>query len=96
MHRDGVQLFLLGMGALDAWGLEVLQGTGGAAIVADWAASGAFPGQVFLSVEEDIPGGIARALASPGRLRSINGPVRLVSGRARPVPREVESYRENE
>jgi hypothetical protein len=96
MHRDGVRIFLLGMGSLDAWALEVLQGTGGSAVVADWAASGAFPPQVFLSVEDDIPGGIDRALAAAGRAREARGPVRLVPGRAGGVPREALSYREKE
>jgi hypothetical protein len=96
MHRQGVQVFLLGMGSLDAWALEVLQGSGGSAVVADWASSGAFPAQVFLSVEEDIPGGIARALARVGRVSSVRGPVRLVSGRAGPPARETARFRESE
>jgi hypothetical protein len=89
MRRDGAQILLLGMGSLDAYALEVLLGTGGSAVVADWAASGAFPGQVFMSVEEDIPGGIARAFAEAGRARSVRGPVRLQGGRAGHFPREV-------
>lgn len=87
MHKEGVEIFLLGMGNLDAWCLEVLMTTGGCAVVADWAISGAFPEQVFLSIEEDIRGGILRALAVAGPGTStVSGPVRIVNGRARPVP----------
>jgi hypothetical protein len=89
MRKEGVEVFLLGMGSLDAWALEVLKGAGGSAVVGDWSSSGAFPRQVFLSVEEDIPAGIGRALASRGGTREVRGPVRLVSGRARQVPREM-------
>jgi hypothetical protein len=89
MHKEGVEIFLLGMGALDAWALEVLKGTGGSAVVGDWSSSGAFPRQVFLSVEEDLAGGIGRALGSRREAREVMGPVRLVGGRARPVSREM-------
>jgi basic membrane lipoprotein Med (substrate-binding protein (PBP1-ABC) superfamily) len=88
MRAQGVEVFLLGMGSLDPWGLEVMRDAGGCAVVADWAASGAFPAQVFVSVEEDIPGGIARALshAAPGT-HAVSGPMRIVPGKARPVPK---------
>jgi hypothetical protein len=89
MRKEGVEVFLLGMGALDAWALEVLKETGGSAVVCDWASSRAFPRQVFLSVEEDLPGGVARALGSRGGVHAVNGPVRLVSGRARTVARQM-------
>ena len=95
MHKEGVEVFLLGMGNLDAWCLEVLQTTGGCAVVADWAVSAAFPEQVFLSIEEDIRGGILRALAIAGPgINAVSGPVRLVNGRARPVPEEARTRRE--
>jgi hypothetical protein len=95
MHTEGVEVFLLGMGNLDAWCLEVLQTTGGCAVVADWAASAAFPEQVFLSIEEDIRGGILRALtlAGPGT-KAVSGPVHIVNGRARPVSEEAHARRE--
>jgi hypothetical protein len=87
MHEEGVEVFLLGMGSLNAWCLEALQTTGGCAVVADWAGSDAFPGQVFLSIEEDIRAGIRRSLAEtrPG-ITTVSGPVRIISGRARRVP----------
>ena len=67
MRQSGVEIFLLGTGSLDPWCLEVMAGAGGSAVVADWATSRAFPRQVFLSVEEDITGGIGRALAARAR-----------------------------
>jgi hypothetical protein len=80
------------MGSLDSWALEVMKDAGGCAVVADWASSGAFPGQVFVSVEEDVPAGIAQALthAAPG-IRTVDGPVRVVAGKARPVPAAARS-----
>jgi basic membrane lipoprotein Med (substrate-binding protein (PBP1-ABC) superfamily) len=92
MRAQGVDIFLLGMGSLDPWCLEVMKDAGGCAVVADWASSGAFPAQVFVSVEEDVPAGIARALAhaAPG-IRAVDGPVRIVAGKARPVPAAARS-----
>ena len=74
-------MFLLGLGERDPVGLEALREGGGAAVVSDWQASGAFPAQVLASVEEDVPGGIARALASKSAARSVAGPVKVVRGR---------------
>ncbi len=92
MRQAGVEIFLLGTGALDPWCLEVMSSAGGSAVVADWATSGAFARQVFLSVEEDIPQGIGRALAAPSSQPGpVAGPVRIVSGSARPVPAAVKS-----
>ena len=95
MHEEGVEVFLLGMGNLDAWCLEALQTIGGCAVVADWAASAAFPEQVFLSIEEDIRGGVLRALAvvGPG-IKTVSGPVHIVNGKARPVPEEAHARME--
>jgi hypothetical protein len=92
MRAQGVEIFLLGMGSLDSWCLEVLRDAGGCAVVSDWASSGAFPRQVFLSVEEDIPGGISRALSRmvPGT-RVVLGPMRVVEGKARRVPTAAKS-----
>jgi hypothetical protein len=88
MRRDGVEVFLLGTGSMDAWCLEVLKAVGGCAIVADWSVSGAFPRQVFLSIEEDVPGGIGRGLAGlAAGSRAVSGPVRILAGTARAVPR---------
>jgi hypothetical protein len=92
MGQAGVEIFLLGTGAFDPWCLEVMSSAGGCAVVADWAMSGAFPKQVFLSVEEDIPEGIGRALAaSSSHQGRVSGPVRIVSGGARPVPAAAQS-----
>jgi len=104
MRRDGVEIVLLHLGALDAYGLQVLQDAGASAVVADWESSQTNPRAVFLSVEEDPQAGIAAALrtlkgpaagatgsgsantrASGGRV--VDGPVRVVVGKARPVPR---------
>lgn len=90
MRRDGVEIFLLFMGAPDGWALEDLKDSGGSAVVSDWAASGAFPRQVFLSIQTDFVGGVSRFLA--GRMDAqgvVSGPVRLVAGRARAVPAQV-------
>jgi len=82
MRGEGVAVFLLGLGERDPVGLEALRDGGGAAVVSDWQASGAFPAQVLVSVEEDVPGGIARALAaSKSGTRSVAGPVKVVRGR---------------
>jgi hypothetical protein len=85
LHRAGAEVILLGLGSLDAWGLEVMKGTGGRAVLADWRSSGAYPGVVLLSVEEDVPGGVAKALRALSRgERGAAGPVRLVAGAASP------------
>jgi basic membrane lipoprotein Med (substrate-binding protein (PBP1-ABC) superfamily) len=92
MRAQGIEIFLLGMGSLDPWCLEVMKDVGGSAVVADWASSGAFPAQVFVSVEEDIPAGIARALARAAPdVRAVDGPVRVVAGKAREVPAAARS-----
>lgn len=90
MRREGVEIFLLFMGAGDSWSLEVLKNGGGCAVVSDWAASAAFPEQIFLSIEMRIPAGIASFLSFAGREgENVNGPVRVVAGKARRVPTEV-------
>ena len=90
MRRDGVEIFLLFMGAPDSWALDTLRKTGGSAIVSDWAASHAFPAQVFLSVDTDLPGGVARFLAHASNGEGmVSGPVRIVAGKALPIPSEV-------
>jgi hypothetical protein len=92
MERDGVEIFLLFMGAPDAWALEDLKDSGGCAVVSDWAASGAFPRQVFLSIETDLVGGVALFLAGTRNAQgTISGPVRVVAGQARAIPRQVSS-----
>ena len=82
MRGEGVAVFLLGLGERDPVGLEALRDGGGAAVVSDWQASGAFPAQVLVSVEEDVPEGIARAIsASKSGAGSVAGPVKVVRGR---------------
>ncbi len=85
LRGAGAEVILLGLGSLDAWALEVMKGTGGHAVLADWKSSGAFPGVVLLSVEEDVPGGVARALRalSHGQKTAV-GPVGLAAGGASP------------
>jgi len=90
MRRDGVEIFLLFLGAPDSWALETLKNTGGSAVVSDWAASRADSAQVFLSVETDLAGGVARFLTHAQSVEGVvSGPVRIVAGKALPVPSEV-------
>jgi hypothetical protein len=89
MRRDGVEIFLLLMGAADSWALETLKSSGGCAIVSDWSTSGAFPRQVFLSVEAGLVGGVSRFLSNRENGGAVSGPVRIVAGKARPVPSAV-------
>jgi hypothetical protein len=89
MRGRGVEVFLPRLGSLTVACLESLRESGGSAVLDDWAASGAFAQQVFLSIEEDVPAGIGLCLgrtAGPGSV--VQGPVRIVSGNARPLPRE--------
>jgi hypothetical protein len=83
LRRGGAQVILLGLGSLDPWALEVMMGAGGRAVLADWKVSGAYPGVVLLSVEEDVPGGIVRAFRalSHGE-KSAAGQVDLATGGA--------------
>jgi hypothetical protein len=81
MARSGAVVILLGLGSMDAWALEVMNGTGSRAVLADWKTSGAFPQQVLVSVEEDLTGSVAAALgalrrgqrSSPGRVAVVRG-----------------------
>ncbi len=83
MRRAGTAVFLLGLGSMDPWALEVMKADGGSAVLAGWRVSGAFPEQVLLSVEENVPAGIALALAAERRgLKEVTGPVTLASGAA--------------
>ena len=78
----GAEIFLLGLGAQNPSALQAIHDAGGAAILGDWLVSGAFPEQVLLSVEEDVPGGITRALDGlrKGAAR-VQGQVNLVRGK---------------
>lgn len=87
MRARGVEVFLPRLGVLTGACLEALRDAGGSAVVADWSASGAFAAQVFLSVEEDVAGGIGQCLAGKARPGTVHqGPVRIVCGKARQVP----------
>jgi hypothetical protein len=82
MKRAGALVFLLGLGEHDALALEALRDKGGMAIVSDWQASGAFPDQVLASVEDDVPGGITRAMdALRAGASRVDGPVTLAIGK---------------
>ena len=83
MRADGVQVFLLGLGERDAAGLEALRDAGAKAVVSDWEQSAPLPSQVLASVEEDVEGGITRALAVRDGSRVVQGPVHLVEGPGR-------------
>jgi len=89
MRKDRAEIFLLFMGAADSWSLETLRNAGGCAIVSDWSASDSFPGQVFLSIETDLAGGVALFLSNKGKSGVVNGPVRIAPGGARSVPAQV-------
>ena len=90
MRKDGVEIVLLRLGAADPWCLEAMKEAGGCAVVSDWASSRAYPAQVFLSVEDDLIGGIARFLDRAARgNRVVDGPVLLVEGEARKVPEDA-------
>lgn len=89
MRKDGVEIFLLFMGAADPWSLETLSSSGGCAIVADWSASDSYPRQVFLSIETDFSGGVALFLSNTREAGVVSGPVRIVPGGARSMPAQV-------
>jgi hypothetical protein len=86
MRGRGVEVFLLGLGSLMPAGLESLRDLGGRAVVAGWNGSDECPGQVLLSVEEDVRGGITRAVGAAARgERRVDGGVELVRGGAVPA-----------
>jgi hypothetical protein len=90
MRGRGVEIMLARLGGFTVAFLEGLRDAGGSAVVDDWAASGMLAEQVFLSVEEDVQAGIGLCLGrgvTPGAV--VQGPVRLVCGEARPLPREL-------
>ncbi|MBE3135326.1 MAG: hypothetical protein IMZ55_17810 [Acidobacteria bacterium] len=90
MRREGVEIFLPRLGGHDVSCLESLVDAGGCAVTADWEVSGAFPRQVFLSVEERTIDGIARGLAKRGKGGgTVEGTVVLACGEARAVSREI-------
>jgi hypothetical protein len=83
MRTQGVTVFLLGLGSMNPWALEVLSMTGGSAVVAGWASSRPGGDHVLLSVEENVPAGIDLALTAARRgERQVSGPVSVVTGSA--------------
>jgi hypothetical protein len=91
LRKQGIQIILPRLGELNGACLAALKASGGIAVTEDWEGTGAYADQVFLSVEEDIIGGIAACLAPSEDPRStVIGPVRVVCGRARPVPQGLE------
>ena len=87
LRAAGVEIFLPRLAGLDAACLEALRDAGGCAVTADWAVSGARAPQVFLSIEEDVVAGIGWCLGRAGKAGSVvQGPVRIVCGKARQVP----------
>ena len=82
LRRAGAEILLLGLGEHDPAGLQALRDAGGSAVLGDWLVSGAFGEQVLLSVEEDVPGGIALALEGLRKgVTRVQGPVKLVNGK---------------
>lgn len=82
MRRAGAEIFLVGLGERNPVALEALRDNEASAVVADWAASGASAGQVLLSVEADVPGGITLAWdALRSGVGRVDGPVKLVAGK---------------
>jgi basic membrane lipoprotein Med (substrate-binding protein (PBP1-ABC) superfamily) len=85
MRKDGVQVFLLAVGASNPVALEALKSAGGSAVVADWAAARPDPRHVLLSVETDETAGIMSAIAAKGG-SIVSGHVRVELGDAGPLP----------
>jgi hypothetical protein len=82
LRSGGTEVFLLGLGEHDPLALEALRDSGGIAVVADWQVSAAYPAQVMLSVENDVPGGIMLAMkVLRAGISHVQGPVRLVRGK---------------
>ncbi len=81
LRAQGVSVFLYRPTGSRAAFLDVLAAAGGSAVVEDWAVSRPRPGQVLVSIEDDIPGGIAACLAR-GAPAVVSGPVRVLSGEA--------------
>lgn len=89
MRRGGVEIFLPRIPGFEVVCLEAIRDSGGSAVMSDWVVSGAFSRQVFLSVEEESVAGIAMCLGRAGQTGEVlAGPVRIVCGTARSIPRE--------
>lgn len=87
MRGAGVEVLLLRVPGWEAACLAALRDGGGSAVLSGWASSRAMPAQVFLSVEEMTLEGISLALGKREAAAGVvAGPVRVVCGKARPVP----------
>ncbi len=90
MRAGGVEIFLPKLGEQNQACLDAVRASGGCVVTEDWRATKAFEEQVFLSVEEDVAGGIDACLsAATQRPQTVYGPVRLACGKARDVPPEL-------
>ncbi len=91
LRKQNVEIVLPRLGELNAACLAALRTSGGSAVTEDWKGTGAFADQVFLSIEEDVIGGIAACLdPSAAGASSIPGPVEVVWGSARSIPEGLE------
>jgi hypothetical protein len=91
MRAQAVEIFLPRLGELNSTCLEALKSSGGSAVTEDWEGSRAYEQQVFLSVEEDIVGGVGKCLTGiGGEDRIVYGPVRVVCGKARTIPGQAQ------
>jgi basic membrane lipoprotein Med (substrate-binding protein (PBP1-ABC) superfamily) len=89
LRAKGVEFFFPRLGEYNSACLDALKAAGGFMVTEDWQGSGAHPEIIFLSVEEDIAGGIDKCLSASPDLRMVYGPVRVVCGKALPVPKEL-------
>ena len=91
LRKQGIEIFFPRLGELNGACLAALKTSGGCAVTEDWEGTGASAAQVFLSVEEDLIGGIDACLSAPrDQGARVFGPVRVVCGKARPVPPGLE------
>ncbi len=91
LRRQGIEIFFPRIGEQNGACLAALKASGGCVVTEDWEGTGASAGQVFLSVEEDLIGGIDACLSAPrDQSAMVYGPVRVVCGKARPVPPGLE------
>ena len=92
LRAEGYQVFFPRLGELNGACLETLATEGGYAVTEDWVATQAYPAQVFLSVEEDVPAGIDACLsARDAKQHFVTQGAFLVSGKARKIPAGFES-----
>jgi len=81
LRAAGLSVFLYRPPSAGAQFLEALAEAGGCAVVEDWAASRPRPGQVLVSIEDDLPATVAAGLAR-GAPPLVSVPARLRRGSA--------------